>query len=266
MAVFSGTIYSEVLEMETGLTVALPYDRRTGVHEHGRQFAKPVKALYLLHGLSDNYTAWLHKSNVIRYAQKAGLAVIMPEVQRSFYFDMAMGPNYFTYVAHELPRLCEEMFGISQKREDTFIAGLSMGGYGAVKCALTRPDKYSACASFAGALDVRFLCQNPGAEWEKEWETPAKAILGAKRSLHPKDDNYSLARAVAKMPKGEQPRFLLTCGEQDFLLDINREYQAFMKECGMNMKYMEWPGDHDWDFFDESAKIAIDFFISDEVK
>lgn len=96
--------------------------------------------LYLLHGLSDNHSCWLRRTAVDRYAEEYGIAVVMPEVQRSFYCDMAHGPAYFTYIADELPQICQRLFRLSDKREDTFIAGNSMGGYGALKAALSRPE------------------------------------------------------------------------------------------------------------------------------
>jgi S-formylglutathione hydrolase FrmB len=168
-----------------------------------------------------------------------------------------MGQRYYTYTAQELPSLCENMFHISPAREDTFIAGLSMGGYGAVRCALSRPEKYSACASFSGVLDLRYVLAHDYAEREKE---SLKALFGSDLSISPENDCYELARKAAKLPEGERPRFFLTCGEQDHLRDVNLRFRDFMAGQGFRLTYREWPGAHEWDFCDCSVKRAVEFF------
>ena len=114
-----------------------------------------VKVVYLLHGLSDNCTGWTRYTSCERYARERNVALVLPEVQRSFYIDGVYGLNYFTYVAQELPQACRRMFGLSDKRENNYIMGLSMGGYGALKCALTYPRNYAGCGSFSGVADLK---------------------------------------------------------------------------------------------------------------
>ena len=151
MALFAGSLYAESLGMNTGVTVSLPGERRD------RTGDMPV--LYLLHGLSDDHTSWVRRTDIDRYAEEWGVAVIMPEVQRSFYCDMTNGPRYFTYIVDELPALCQRLFRVSARREDNFVAGLSMGGYGAMlraeddlfrlaeKTAGERPRLYISCGT-----------------------------------------------------------------------------------------------------------------------
>ena len=115
MALFAGSLYAESLGMNTGVTVSLPGERRD------RTGDMPV--LYLLHGLSDDHTSWVRRTDIDRYAEEWGVAVIMPEVQRSFYCDMTNGPRYFTYIVDELPALCQRLFRVSARREDNFVAG-----------------------------------------------------------------------------------------------------------------------------------------------
>ena len=140
MAFLSVDIYSSVLNMDTHVNVILPQDKTSS--------KEPAKVLYLLHGLSDDCSKWTRFTAIERKINGRNLAVVMPEVQRSFYTDMKYGLNYFTYIAYELPKLCQAMFNVSDKREDNFVAGLSMGGYGALKTALTRTDLFSKVASF----------------------------------------------------------------------------------------------------------------------
>ena len=119
MAYFKGSIRSKVLGMDTGLSVVLPLDR-AAVPE------KKCPVVYLLHGHGENADVWTRMTSAERYANAYGVALIMPEVQRSFYTDMAAGLPYFSYVSEELPKLCEGLFSVSSRREDRFVAGLSI--------------------------------------------------------------------------------------------------------------------------------------------
>ena len=145
MAHLTCTFSSECLKMNTSLTIVLPEDR---------EMCK-TRVVYLLHGLMDNCTGWTRYTAVERYAREYNAALIIPEVQRSFYTDMEMGLNYFSYVLEEVPALCRRFFDFSEKREYNYIMGLSMGGYGALKCALTVPGQYAGCASFSAAQSGR---------------------------------------------------------------------------------------------------------------
>ena len=144
MSILRADFYSEQLTMNTSAIIMLPDDIPNS----------RARVLYLLHGLSDNCTGWMRLTGIERYARERKMAVVMPEVQRSFYTDMAYGVNYFSYVAKELPQKMRKMFGFSAKREKNMIAGLSMGGYGALKCALTYPEQYFGCAAFSSACDM----------------------------------------------------------------------------------------------------------------
>ena len=138
MAVASIDFTSKELKMNTLVTVSFP----DSVRIHGEPLSKK-KVLWLLHGLSDDATAWLRYSNIDRYAMENDLVVVMPSVNRSMYCDHVLGQNYFTYIAEELPEYLSLVFGLSREREQNFIAGLSMGGFGAMRIALTYPERYA---------------------------------------------------------------------------------------------------------------------------
>src|SRR6476659_555810 len=154
MALVRCDFFSEVLEVGTSMTVLLPQASEDQVGVTGTQRTGDFPVLYLLHGLSDDSTAWLRYSSIERYTAPLGLAVVMPQVQRSFYADEVHGERFFTFLSEELPRVIASFFRVSQRREDTFVAGLSMGGYGALKWALHRPERFAAVASLSGALDL----------------------------------------------------------------------------------------------------------------
>ena len=169
MALLDISLFSDTLQNDVSLTIFYPQrcDRSPEIPEG------PYKVLYLLHGLKQNEQSYMRNSALERYVQNLPLVVVMPSVGRSFYTDQERGYPYFTFLTEEIPRFLSSVFTISTKREDTFIAGLSMGGYGAFKAALTRPDLYSRAASMSGALDLVSLYSRIGDSvkvFSYEWE------------------------------------------------------------------------------------------------
>lgn len=251
MAIFRGTIESQALQMDTNLVVILPYDRPAAEQQY------PSKVIYLLHGLSDNSEAWVRYTSIERYARAHGYAVIMPEVNRSFYMDLKYGLDYFTYVSEELPAVCETMFHLSSEREDTYIAGLSMGGYGAMKCALTFPERYQGAASFSGALDMQTVLALSD-ELEREHEFIA--ALGPDLALGAENDLMVLAEELTAVPSADRPKLFMTCGKQDFIYDSSVVFSQKLDELVVDYTFLQWDGEHEWGFWDKSVKMALDFF------
>ena len=153
MAFLTLNFHSDALGMASEIAVILPQSATTQIGMGGSR-TEEFKTLYLLHGLSDDHTIWERRTSIERYASRYGIAVVMPNAHRSWYCDMAHGGNYYTYIAKEVPALCRSFFrGMSDKKEMNYIAGLSMGGYGALKIALRNPGAFAGVASFSGALD-----------------------------------------------------------------------------------------------------------------
>ncbi len=237
MAYLRCDIWSDSLQMTTSITAILP-----DVGE-----LKAAKVVYLLHGLSDNCSCWSRFTAVERYANEYGAAVIMPEVQRSFYTDMALGVGYFTYVQKELPQICARLFGLSQKREQNFVMGLSMGGYGALKCALTAPRQYVGCAAFSAVTEIEKRAASKSPEFQAIFGFPAVPPESAR-----------LMKLLEKREGVGLPRFFMTCGEQDGLYDENCRFAKALAEKGAAMEFLHWTGNHTWDFWDKSVKMALD--------
>lgn len=243
MALFEGSLRSEVLRMDTAVTVSLP--QKPGTAD------PPV--LYLLHGLGDDHTAWVRRTGIDRYANREGIAVVMPEVQRGFYTDMAYGPAYFTYITEELPRLCGSFFRITEDPARTYIAGLSMGGYGALKAALRCPERYAAAGCFSGAVDIRSRMKA-----EDNPMTPGEVQAVSGGELAPEDDILMLtARAVNAGRK--LPAFYITCGLSDYLYEDNRRLRQQLDFLHIPYVYEEWTGAHEWDFWDRSVRQFLQF-------
>ncbi len=212
-----------------------------------------MRVLYLLHGLSEDSTSWQRYTSLERYIRhNTDTMVVMPDAGRSFYTDMAYGGAYYTYITQELPQIIASMFKVSQKREDTYIAGLSMGGYGAFKIALRNPEKYYAAASFSGVLDIASHLKAADV-LPKE----AFAIIGEKKDIDNSEENLMhLLKKEFKI----KPKLLQMCGTEDFLYQDNINFKKEVEKYDFCYEYREGPGAHTWDFWDECLKYALEFF------
>jgi len=148
--------------MDTKIGVIMP-QKMQGIGLAGSEQADSFPVLWLLHGRSDDYTIWMRRTSIERYAAPLGLMVIMPEVSYSRYINMKHGPRYYDYISKELPEFCAKLFPkMSRKREDNYIAGLSMGGGGAMWVGLNNPDKYGRICmlSTGGVAPLEHLWRN----------------------------------------------------------------------------------------------------------
>ena len=153
MAVMKIEYYSEVLDMEWGVNVLYPDANRVEEPE-----CKDIPVLYLLHGMSGNHNSWLKRTNVERLLRATNLIVVMPNTSNGWYTDTQYGFDYYTALAEELPQVLKRFFpNMTSKREKTFIAGLSMGGYGCFKLALAT-NRFSHAASFQVLLALKIFC------------------------------------------------------------------------------------------------------------
>jgi putative tributyrin esterase len=245
MAFIECKFRSEALELCTAVNVILP-DRVRGVSKSGDK----VPVLWLLHGYSDDHTIWCRRTSIERYVEGRNLAVIMPAVDHSFYTDMAHGNRYWTYISDELPALMRYWFPLSAKGEDNFVAGLSMGGYGAFKLALSHPNRYAAAASLSGALR-RFSDDLADPNADPQWIAKLSDIFGDLTKFPgSRHDVYELAEKVAR-GNGPKPRLYACCGAQDFLYADNLRFKAHAGAIGLPLTYEEGPGDHTWAFWDQ---------------
>lgn len=246
MALLHVNFFSDVLGMEMGMDVILPQHSTRKIGMGSAAIDGLLPTLYLLHGLSDDHTIWQRRTSIERYVADMPMAVVMPTVHRGFYTDQADGYDYFEFISRELPDICESFFPLSSRREDRFAAGLSMGGYGAMKLGLRCPDRYAAVASLSGVMEFAHALSGDGpfvsAEMARTFGTP-QAFNGS--------DNDIFALAQSLIDSGcEKPRFFSCCGSSDFLIDGNRLFsQTFGQALGLT--YEEGPGEHTWGFWDE---------------
>ncbi|MDN6400358.1 MAG: esterase family protein [Brachybacterium sp.] len=249
--------FAESLGMGTSMVVLLP-QAAAGIGMEGADgqagadagSARGVPVRSLLPGLSDDCTLWERRTSIERYATEKGIAVVMPEVRRSFYADEAVGEAYWTFVAEELPQLIARTFRVSTAREDTFVAGLSMGGFGAFKLALNHPERFAAAASLSGALDPSSLSLelNTGHLAERIW---------AGRDLTGTED--AQCGLLAAADPAALPALFLDCGTEDQLLGMNRGFLDAARQYGVELTSRLRPGAHTWDFWDQGIQDVLDW-------
>jgi S-formylglutathione hydrolase FrmB len=211
----------------------------------------PFPVLYLLHGLSDDHTIWLRRTSIERYAAALNLIVVMPDGHRSFYANDPRpgGLAYEDHITKDVVGFVDRVFPTIAKREGRAVAGLSMGGYGAVMLALKNPGLFAAAASHSGALAFTH---------KKSKEAlfgPLEAALGRPY------DCFRLAAALCKTRSAKKPALRIDCGADDFLIAHNRTFHAHLAKLGYAHEYEEHPGAHSWEYWDAHIRDTLPFVM-----
>ena len=208
---------------------------------------KPFKTLYLLHGIGGNDTDWLMGTRIAHYAESRGLAVIMPAGENGFYTDNNGTDRYGEFVGKELVEVTRTLFHLSTAREDTYIGGLSMGGYGAIRNGLKYADTFGKIIALSSALVLDDAAKSTQESfWPFGKRDYFQRVFGDLDQLAGSDlDVKALADQQAK-----NVQIYLACGTEDALLAKNRDFQAHLKSLGADFTYQEGPGGHDWAFWD----------------
>lgn len=214
----------------------------------------PFPVFYLLHGLSDDHTAWTRRTSIERYVAGLPLIVVMPNGERGFYTDAKDRPKaaYETNLVKDIVGFVDRVFQTIPTREGRVIAGLSMGGYGAVKLALKYPGLFCAGVSHSGAVNFGGRTFPEDDDWGSEWRT----VLGPSPKGGP-DDIFALAETI---DRAKLPALRIDCGVDDFLIDENRALDIHLTALGIPHEYAEHPGGHSWMYWDEHVQETIAFF------
>lgn len=253
MALINCDFFSNVLGVSTSITVILPQDTSKQIGMNGSVKKDKYPTLYLLHGLSDDHTTWQRRTSIERYVAEMGIAVVMPNADTSFYTDMKYGKDYFTFISKELPEICRSFFPLSEKREDNFVAGLSMGGYGAFKVALSHPNSFCAAASLSGALDMAGVLRSKDEDY---FNGALRSIFGGTKNIeNTKDDLLYLVKNLES--KDNKPRLYQCCGTEDFLYEDNIRFRDFIDNKNFDYTYEECSGSHSWQFWDDKIQTVL---------
>lgn len=255
MAVLDITLFSHALMRTVPLTVILPADK----HDPG-SYPTAYQTLYLLHGVYGDRHDWTANTPVQRWAEERDLAVVMPSGDNMFYVDQAAPHNlYGTFIGEELVELTRAMFPLSRQREDTFIGGLSMGGYGALRNGLLHPETFGAICAFSSVDAVE--CAQSATDENARFPFLAKPFLTAALgdlSAIPGSDRDVIALAQQAQAVGKPlPRLFMSCGESDTLCLSNRNNAESLRNLGFDITYEEGPGSHEWEFWTKSLAHAL---------
>lgn len=262
MALIQVNYLSNALVRTVPVNVILPADKvDSKTHGYVRR-DRPFKTLYLLHGMFGNYTDWCANTRVQRWAEERNLAVVMPSGDNMYYVNSLLPFNdYGAFVGEELPGIMRSMFPLSERREDTFIAGLSMGGFGALRNGFKYADTFSHIAALSSAITVLDPTAPPIAG--------DKAMFGDLAAAAETDKNHQVAyaRLRERVAAGEalMPRVYLACGTDDGFISSTRALRDQLLADGVDLTYDEQPGGHDWDFWDAQIKKVIDWLPLDDV-
>lgn len=263
MALFQCKLFSSELFRSVNVNVTLPLpDSNNQFFESSVKYpynGEKYQTLWLLHGFSADESDWQRFSNIERYAQLNNVAVVMPDGYNSMYSNSKSGAKYFNYYTQELPKILRTILPLSDKREDNFIAGLSMGGYGAFKAAFTYPENYCAAASLSGGLDIISDSKVPDgvAEKTEEWK---KNVYGEDLEYYDprKDDLRELLKL--QLSKGKNiPELYMCIGTEDFLYEQNQMFKAFLEDNNVRFTYDEGPGVHNFDFWDPQIRKILNW-------
>jgi S-formylglutathione hydrolase FrmB len=245
--------FSRILGKQTTTTLLLP--------EVGKP---PFAVYYLLHGRSDDHSCWVRRSRLEVYAAQYPLIVVMPDGHRGFYTDHADGPAWARHIAEELPAVVERHFQAKSEGSARAIGGLSMGGYGALRVGLAHAERYRSINSHSGAMGWSRFREGATLEHEAErlgWDAATRAemrrIFGDAPVRGGPHDPLVHARRAKRA--GCLPALLLDCGTEDYLIESNREFVSDLKRARIPHVYREFPGAHDWDYWDLHVKEALEF-------
>ncbi len=264
MAILHVHFLSQALKRTVPFVVVLPSDKVTSYGCPQRE-KRPFKTLYLLHGLMGDCNDWTLNTNIQRMAEDRNLAVVMLSGENSFYVDgRTPNSNFGEYIGRELVDVTRNMFPLSHRRENTFIAGFSMGGFGAIRNGLRYYNTFGRIAVLSGALQIFEVPpeQVPGWSLFGEHDVFGDIALAAETDKNPRAA-FNLMKAATNGEYGFWPKIYIACGEQDALLPVNRSLCDFLRQEGMDVTWAQTPGGHSWDFWRAQLKEVLDWLPLD---
>lgn len=268
MSVLQINKYSIALSRLITFHVILPDDAIPTMIEGNKNYERKPKTLYLLHGFSGNTTDWLYGSRIQELAMQYNLAVVLPSGENSFYLNgKGTGRAYETFVGVELPDYCTKTFGFSDKPEDNFIGGLSMGGFGAIHTALKYPKRFGKMFGLSSAMiQYDIAGMKPGEKNEIADYDYYLQVFGNLEHLDTSENNPDyLIREKKKRGEKIQPVFM-ACGTEDFILKNNRVFRDFLNSQNVDLTYYESEGIHDWKFWNQYLEPAICWGLEEKVE
>ncbi len=248
---------------QVNISYVIPNDIPPMMVEGNEHFKRPMKTLYLLHGFSGNESDWEYNGVAEDIAGKYNLAVIMITGGNNFYLDRkATGCQYGTFAGEEVVNYTRKLFGLSEKREDTLIGGLSMGGFGAIHTALAYPETFGGVVALSSALIIHDIAglkegfQDMMANYDYYRE-----VFGDLDKVKESDNNPEVLYTKLKDKGAKIPPIYMAVGTEDFLYENNQIMRRFFEENKADFTYEEGPGIHDWNFWNEYIFKGLDWVL-----
>ncbi len=264
MALVQVDFFSKALMRTVTFNAIVPVDK-TG---HDIKKITEYKTLYLLHGIFGNHTDWIVNTRIGLLAQEKDLVVIMPAGENKFYVDNDKSMDKFSqFIGEDLVEFTRNLFPLSRKKEDTFIAGLSMGGYGACVTGLNFNETFGHIGMFSAGLVLDSAYESTDRD-----EVPFRkrsyyeSVFGNMDELEGSNKDYKALITNLSKDNKNIPDLYMVCGTEDFLIEQNRDYNKFLNENKIDVYYEEWSGVHDWKFWDEAIIKYLDYLPLEEGK
>lgn len=266
MALIHIDLFSKSLMRTVPITAVIPVDNVRYEGQPVRPADMPYKTLYLLNGIYGSNIDWVCATGIMMMAQEHNLAVIMPAGENHFYVDCAAtGEGYGRFVGQELVEQTRRLFHLSRKREDTFIAGLSMGGYGAIHTGLMWGETFGYAAGLSSAfVQDRILASDNNSQDYTQRRQYYTSVFGDLDKLIGSDLDCEALYRKRKAQNAPIPRLYMACGTEDFLIEPNREYRDFLRGQNADLTYEEGPGVHDFAFWGEYIRHVLNWLPLEE--
>lgn len=263
MSLFQVDFFSNALRRNVSFTAVLPNDVPPMMMNDNECYQRKTKVLFLLHGYSGSCRDWLLGTRVTDLAMKYNMAIVMPSGENSFYLDgKGTGKAYGQLVGQELVDFVRSTFGLSSDKEDTFIGGLSMGGFGAIHTGLAYPNTFGKIVGLSSALIIHNIVNM------KEDFTDAIAdydyytsVFGDLSKLDQSANNPEVLIRRLKEEKQAIPSIYMACGTEDFLIEENRAFHQFLQKEKVPVEYIESPGVHNWDFWNQYLEPSMKWML-----
>ena len=253
MAYTSCRFYSKYLAHQTNVCLLIP-------ECNGKEPEGEFPVLYLLHGRGDDCTSYVRNSCIERYAEEHRVLVVLPSGETGFYVDGVNGKRFFSYMTKELPMVMRSWFPVSKDPGRTYITGLSMGAYGALKIGLTYPERFAGIGIMSAAVrpdqfpDFAPTDEENDILHEDVWQAFGKGAMA------PEDIPQELI--LARRREGRPiPPIRHYIGKQDMLYEMNDDFRRFALAEALDYRYEEWDGGHDWIFWDEALPVMLKEFF-----
>lgn len=265
MATATIHFYANALSRIVPFYAVIPNDLPELMRAGNENYSRPMKALYLLHGYSGGCMDWAENAMLSQLAIKYNMAFICPAGENSFYLDAeATGGQYGTYIGQELVQYTRKLFGLSERREDTFIGGYSMGGFGAIHTGLMYPDTFDKLFAFSSALIVHNVSKmKPGDSDPEANYAYYRSVFGEPERVEESRNNPETLVRELQERQAKLPGMYLAVGTEDFLYGENQIFRRFLEERQVAFEYHEGAGGHDFTFWNQHLEPAIQWLLTD---